>query len=96
MPPRRTAVDVTTGTSSSAESLSRSMPTPRRRAMSIMFSTRSIGRCTRFNSITRRNATRRLVASATQSKKSGGLSLASLPRMTSRVMSSSGLRPRNE
>ena len=96
MPPRRTAVEVTTGTPSSSDSLSRSISMPRRRAMSIMLSTSSIGRRTRLSSITSRSATRRLVASATQSRKSGGASLASLPRMTSRAISSSGLRPRSE
>ena len=51
MPPRRTAVEVTTGTPSSADSLSRSMSMPRRRAMSIMLSTSSIGRPTCFSSM---------------------------------------------
>jgi hypothetical protein len=96
VPPRRTAVDVTTGTPSSFDSLTRSMSMPRRRAMSIILSTSISGRPTCLSSITRRRATRKLVASATQSRRSGAASLANRPSTMSRVISSSGLRPRNE
>ena len=96
VPPRRTATEVTTGAPSSFDSLTRSMSMPRRRAISIILSTSISGRPTRLSSITRRSATRKLVASATHSSRSGTASLASLPSTMSRVISSSGLRPRNE
>ena len=50
---------------------------PRRRAMSIMLRTSISGRPTRLSSITSRSARRRLVASATHSRRSGAASVAS-------------------
>ena len=96
VPPRRTAAAVITGTPSSVDNASRSISMPRRRAMSIMLSTSSIGRPARLSSITSRKASRRLVASATQSRRSGALTLAKRPSTTSRVTCSSGLRARSE
>ncbi len=96
MPPLRTATDVTIGRPSSCDIRSMSIVTPRRFAISIMLSTSIIGRPTRFSSSTSRKVSRRLVASATQSTRSGTASPSKRPSTMSRVISSSGLRPRNE
>ena len=56
VPPLRTATAVVTGMPSSDDSRSRSIAMPRCRARSIMLSTSSIGRPTRFSSSTSRNA----------------------------------------
>ncbi len=96
VPPLRTAIEVTTGTPSSPASRATSTLTPRRVAMSNMLSTRIIGRPVRLSSSSRRMVRRRLVASATHSTRSGTVSPVALPSTKSRVISSSGLRPRSE
>ena len=96
VPPRRTAIDVTTGTPSSADNRSRSISMPRRRAISIMLSASITGRPTCLSSRARRSASRRFEASPTQTIRSGLASLASRPSTTSRVISSSGERARSE
>ena len=96
VPPLRTAIEVTTGTPSSLASRSTSTEMPRRLAMSNMLSTRIIGRPVRFSSSSRRMVRRRLVESATHSTRSGTVSPEALPSTKSRVISSSGLRPRSE
>ena len=96
MPRLRVATVVTTGTPSDADSCSRSILSPWRWAMSYIFSAMTIGRPTCFSSRARRRTRRRLVASATQTTTSGGVSPASCPRTASRVTSSSRLRARRE
>ena len=95
VPPLRTETAVVTGMPSSAARRSRSIVMPRWRARSNMLSTSSIGRPTRLSSNTRRMLRRRLVASATQTMQSGAAS-SRTPSTTSRVISSSGLRPLSE
>ena len=96
VPPRRTATAVTTGRPSSAASRSVSISRPRCRAISNMLSTSRIGRPVSLSSSTSRRPSRRLVASATQTIRSGAATPAWLPSTTSRVTCSSGLRARRE
>ncbi len=96
VPPLRTAIEVTTGTPSASDSRATSTVTPRRVAMSNMLSTSISGRPVLLSSSTRRMVSRRLVESATQSTRSGTASPGVRPSTTSRVISSSGLRPRSE
>ncbi len=96
VPPLRTAIDVTTGMPNLSESWATSTVTPRRLAMSNMLSNSISGRPVRLSSSSRRMVSRRLVESATQSTRSGTASPAVRPSTTSRVISSSGLRPRSE
>ncbi len=90
-PPDFTATVSTTGTPSSCSSFFTSMRMPRLRATSARFSATSIGRPRRRASMTMRSVRRRLVASVTQTSRSGGASPARLPLTTSRVTVSSAL-----
>ncbi len=73
-PSRRTATVSTTGMPSRRCNSGTSMMTPRRRAASIMFKASTTGRPRRFTSSTKRRCRRRLVASATQTIRSGAAS----------------------
>ena len=81
----------TTSMPSVALSAATSMVMPRRFAASIMFSAKIMGRPKRIASSTKRKCRRKLVASATQTIRSGAGSSASSPRQTARVIASSGL-----
>ena len=70
-PPRFTATVSTTGRPSRRCSSDTSMTMPRERAVSIMFSASTTGRPRRWTSSTKRRCRRRLVASATQTIRSG-------------------------
>ena len=96
VPPVRIATAGTTGMPSSAESCATSMSMPRWRARSNMLSTSTIGRPTRLSSSARRMVRRMLVASATHRITFGGRSFSMRPSTMSRVIASSGLRPRSE
>ena len=96
VPPLRTAIEVTTGTPSASDSFGTSTVTPRRAAMSNMLSTSASGRPVLLSSSNRRIVSRRLVESATHSTRSGSDSPLVRPSTMSRVISSSGLRPRSE
>ena len=96
VPPLRTAIEVTTGMPSVSDRRGTSTVTPRRVAMSNMLSTSISGRPVLLSSSTRRIVSRRLVESATQSTRSGSASPGVRPSTISRVISSSGLRPRSE
>ena len=90
-PSRRVAIVSTTSMPSVALSAATSMVMPRRFAASIMFSAKIIGLPKRIASSTKRKCRRKLVASATQTIRSGAGSSASSPRQTARVIASSGL-----
>ncbi len=96
IPRRRVATVPTTGMASSRERRSISISSPWRAAMSTMLRASTQGRPTSLSSSTRRSTRRRLVASATQTTTSGGLSPASRPSTASRVTASSGLRALSE
>jgi hypothetical protein len=96
MPRLRVATVVTIGQPIARARPSRSMRRPWRWAMSYMLSASTIGRPTALSSRISRSTRRRLVASATQTRTSGGVSPASRPSTASRVTTSSGLRARRE
>ena len=73
-PSRRTATVSTTGKPSSRCSTSTSMAMPRRRAASIMLSATITGRPSARSSSAKRRCRRRLVASTTQTSRSGAAS----------------------
>ena len=90
-PSRFTAIVSTTGMPRRACSASTSMMMPRRLAWSIWLSANSIGLPSRRTSSTKRRCRRRLVASATQTSRSGTGSPGNSPWQAARVIASSGL-----
>ncbi len=90
-PPSRIATVSTTGTPSSCSRRCRSSRKPRSRARSLMLSATSSGMPRSRSSSTSRRLSRRLVASTTQTTRSGGTSPASRPSRQSRVIASSSV-----
>jgi hypothetical protein len=90
-PSALTPTVATTGTPNSAASRSASMAMPLRRAISVILSATTIGIPSRFKLNTNRRFCLRLVASVTQTTKSGVGSPTRRPSSTSAVTCSSGV-----
>ena len=91
-PPERTPTVATTGVPSSAASAAASTGRPARSARSAMFSATTTGRPWRCTASTSLRLRRRLVASTTQTTRSGRFSPTARPASTSQVTRSSGER----